>query len=523
MTSFLHPGDPTTRLNADRRARDLAALRRTGMVDVLVIGGGITGAGVALDAASRGLTVALVERADLANGTSRWSSKLIHGGLRYLVKGDVGIAWESALERAAIGERIAPHLVRPMTQLVPEYDEDAIAAKTSRIAFFAGDLLRLGARTKRGLLPHSRSVSAEDALAMAPALEPAGLRGGTVGHDLQLEDDARMVLAVARTAAAYGARILTRMSATGVDGHFVSLHDESTGEALTVRAEWIVNAAGVWAGELDDSIELRPSRGTHVVVRSAALGDSPVSLTVGVPEHFGRVVFTLPQPDGLTYIGLTDEAVDGPLPDVPAAPDADVEWILGIISRHLRTPLTMADVVGRFAGLRPLLSGRSDSSADLSRRHSLSENGAMLTITGGKFTAYRAMAQEVVDRMSDRPCRTANLPLIGAGPVVGADGVPDRLVRRYGSEAPLVWSLATADPQLAEPVAPGIAALGVEFAFGMLWEGATCPADLLDRRTRIGLVPEDAAAALPAAERIAARLGGTTGEAAAGAAALAPA
>ena len=507
MTDFLRAGDPLTRLDADRRARDVAALRRTGTVDVLVIGGGITGAGVALDAASRGMTVALVERNDLAHGTSRWSSKLIHGGLRYLVKGDIGIAWESAVERSAIGERIAPHLVRPITQLVPEYEADSLDARAARVAFLGGDLLRLGTRTKRGLLPHAHTISAEEALEAAPALEPDGLRGAAVGYDLQLEDDARMVLAVARTAAAYGARVLTRMAAISVDGHLVSLHDELTGDDLTVRAQWVINATGVWAGELDRTISLAPSRGTHVVVRSASLGDSPVSLAVGVPEHFGRLVFTLPQPDGLTYIGLTDEPAEGPLPDVPQAPDADVEWILGIISRHLSRPLTMADVVGRFAGLRPLLDGQGKDSADLSRRHNLSENGAMITITGGKFTTYRAMAQQVVDRISDRPCRTADLPLIGAGPVTEAEGVPERLVRRYGSEAPLVWSLALADPALAEPIAEGVPTLGVELVFGMLWEGAASTEDLLDRRTRIGLVPDDAAAALPAAERIAAQYG----------------
>ncbi len=498
MTHALRPGDPTTRLDADRRRRDLHVLRQPGAnVDVLVVGGGITGVGVALDAASRGLRVALVERHDLAHGTSRWSSKLIHGGLRYLAKGDVAIAWESAVERAAIGSRIAPHLVRPLTQLLPLREGEDLTRIATRVGLLAADALRVAARTERGLLTRSAPVDLAQMEQMAPALELSGLRGGLVTADLQMEDDARFVIAAARTAAGYGARILTGVSATSVDGNAVRLHDHDSDHDWVLQAAHVVNATGVWAGELDPGIALAPSRGTHLVVRSSALQDSSVSLTIPVPGASGRFVFTLPQPDGITYAGLTDEPAPGPVPDVPTAPDADVEWILGVLNSGLRSPLAMTDVIGRFAGLRPLLAGSGGTgTADLSRKHAVVRRDRLITVTGGKFTAYRRMAADVVDLITARPCRTGSLPLVGAGQrPAGGSAIPQRLWRRYGSEAPLVWSLARDHPQLLRPVAPGVPVLGVEVAFGVAWEGAGSAEDVLDRRTRIGLVPADAAEA----------------------------
>ena len=501
----LRPGDPTTRLDSDRRIRDLRALQRPdASVDLLVIGGGITGTGIALDASSRGLRVALVERHDLAHGTSRWSSKLIHGGLRYLAKGDVGIAWESAVERAAIGSRIAPHLVRPMTQLLALREGEDLARLGARAGLLAADALRVAARTERGLLTRSTAVDTAEMARLAPALDLTGVRGGLITADLQMEDDARFVVAVARTAAAYGARILTRVDAQQIDGDRVRLVDRTTGEAWWIRARHIVNATGVWAGELDPQISLAPSRGTHIVVRTSALLETAVSLTVPVPGKFGRFVFTLPQPDGLTYVGLTDEPAAGPIPDVPEGPQEDVDWILGVLNTALRSPLAPEDVVGRYAGLRPLLAGpEGTATADLSRRHAIVRHDRLITVTGGKFTAYRRMAADVVDLVSPRPCRTAHLPLIGAGPQrLGGQGVPDRLWRRYGAEAPLVWSLGAADPLLRRPLAPGVPVLGVEVVFGLAWEGAAGADDILHRRTRLGLVPADAEAARPAVERI---------------------
>jgi glycerol-3-phosphate dehydrogenase len=495
------PGDPLARLDGDRRSRDLDHLLRH-EVDVLVVGGGITGAGVALDAASRGLSVALVERHDLAHGTSRWSSKLIHGGLRYLAKGDLPIAWESAAERAVIGRTIAPHLVRPLTQVLPYREGETANAVTARAAYLAGDVLRVAARTRAGQLARSRRVGPREALELAPALDPDGLAGAVVGMDLQLSDDARMVVAVARTAAAYGARILTRAEATAIGPGGVRVLDRRTGRDHLLRARAVVNACGVWAAGLDPRVDLAPSRGTHLVLRSHVLQGQPVSLQVPVPGKFGRVVFTLPQVhDGLTYVGLTDEPAPGPVPHVAAVPRADVDWLLQVLSGRLAVPLTRADVVGSFAGLRPLLAGDGQS-ADLSRRHAIVGDGRLLTVTGGKFTAYRRMAQDVVDRLTDRPCRTRAVPLVGAAPGQRDPAVPARLWARYGAEAPLVWSLGRADPMLHRPVADGLGVLGAEFAFGVLHEGAATVEDLLDRRTRVGLVPADRERALPAAEVI---------------------
>ena len=526
--SPIPPGDPATRLDTDRRSRSLDRLRSSAPLDLLVVGGGITGVGVALDAASRGLDVALVERHDLAFGTSRWSSKLVHGGLRYLVKGDLGIAWESAVERATIADRIAPHLIRQMAQVVPIYEGETGQGILARISFLAADILRVVARTRRGTLDHAEFVGSQEAVAMVPALRTDRLRGAVVGHDLQLEDDARLVVALARTAAAFGAHILTGLEALEL-GPTSRLRDTETDDVVTVRARHVVNATGVWAGMLDESIRLQPSLGTHVVVRSERLGDSQASLTVPVPGHFGRFVFTLPQPDGLTYIGLTDTATGNCIPDVPEPPEEDIEWILDVVSQSLDTPLDRSDVVGSFAGLRPLIApeGWSDpatagpdlgglsettedespaagggQSADLSRRHALVRNDNVITVTGGKLTSYRRMAQDVVDTITDRPCRTAVISAVGAGPASEVADLPQRLVRRYGSEAALVWSLGDAHPWLRDPVAPGSPVLGVELAFGVVWEGARSVGDLLDRRTRIGLVPADRSAAEPTAERV---------------------
>lgn len=499
----LRPGDPMSQLSADRRARDLAALRSGGPIDVLVIGGGITGTGVALDAASRGLRVALVERHDLAHGTSRWSSKLIHGGLRYLAKGDLPIAWESATERAVLGGRVAPHLVRPLTQVVPLWQGEDLLGIATRAGLLAADALRVAARTRRGLLTSSRPVGIEQLQTLAPALRTDGLRGALAFTDLQMEDDARFVVAVARTAAAYGARIITRVGVTRIDDGRALLHETATDDQWWVRPRMIVNATGVWAGTLDDAVTLAPSRGSHLIVRSGSLADTEVSLSIPVPGKFGRFVFTLPQPDGLTYVGITDEPVAAPLPDVPTAPDTDVQWMLDVLNTALRTPLTMADVVGRYAGLRPLLAGSGGaSSADLSRRHAIVRNGSLITVTGGKFTAYRRMAADVVDLITTRPCRTRDLALIGAGPCAADGAVPQRLWRRFGAEAPLVWSYAAADPSLARGVAPGCPVLGAEVAFAIDYEAAATVDDVLDRRTRLGLVPDDAAPARSAVEQI---------------------
>jgi glycerol-3-phosphate dehydrogenase len=284
------------------------------------------------------------------------------------------------------------------------------------------------------------------------------------------------------------------------------LRDEETGVPLPVRPRAVVNATGVHADLLDPGIRLSPSRGSHLVLDGAVLGHPRVALTVPVEGSPGRFVFALPQPDGRVFLGLTDEPLDGPAPRVPEVPEEDVDFLLHQANRALRTPIRRSDVLGAFAGLRPLLHGDGDS-ADLSREHSVTvaPNGTV-TVVGGKLTTYRAMAQEAVDtavarhRLPAGPCRTRTLPLVGAAPREELDSVdaPRRLVARYGTEAPAVLAEAAGDPALLEPVAAGIT--GAELRFGVRHEGALDVDDLLERRTRIALVDADRAAAREAAE-----------------------
>ncbi|MBN9620614.1 MAG: FAD-dependent oxidoreductase, partial [Actinobacteria bacterium] len=278
----VHPA--THALDATRRARELDALASTGTVDLLVIGGGITGAGVALDAAARGLSVVLVEARDWAFGTSRWSSKLVHGGLRYLASGQVGIAWESAVERHALMTAIAPHLVHPLATVVPALPTMPRShAALIGAGYLAADALRIGARTPAAALPRARRVSAAEARRHFPALSPDGLRGGYLAYDGQLIDDARLVVTVVRTAAELGATALTRVRASAVSGSGAVLTDTVTGSSLRLDARVLFNATGVWAGDVDPSVRLRPSRGSHLVVAASALGDPTASVTVPVP------------------------------------------------------------------------------------------------------------------------------------------------------------------------------------------------------------------------------------------------
>jgi glycerol-3-phosphate dehydrogenase len=335
-------------------------------------------------------------------------------------------------------------------------------------------------------------------------------RGGVVFWDGQLVDDARLVVAIARTAAAYGARILSGVSVTAVDGHDVHAVVDGA-EVLTVRARVVVNAAGVWAQRLAPGIRLQPSRGSHLVLRGDRLGSPSAALTVPLPGSRSRYVFALPQPDGLVYLGLTDEPVDGPVPDADPTPDdAEVRQLLDTVNQVLADPLTPADLIGAYAGLRPLVlpasagAGPGGATADLSRKHLLQWDGSVLTVVGGKLTTYRAMAEETVDAVVARLGRgthrslTGRLPLVGAAPRPALERVKasSRLVARYGTEAPVVEALGT-----AAVVAGRLETVG-ELRFAVRNEGARTVADLLDRRTRIGLVPDDRARAVEVAERV---------------------
>ncbi|MEV5515454.1 glycerol-3-phosphate dehydrogenase/oxidase [Streptomyces flaveolus] len=512
-------------LSAARRSRELTDTVGGPVVDVLVVGLGATGAGAALDAAARGLSVVAVDAHDLAFGTSRWSSKLIHGGLRYLASAQLDVAHESAVERGVLMERTAPHLVRaqpfvlPLTPLVSRAQ-----ATLAWAGFRAGDTLRLAARTARATLPAPRRLSAVETRHLAPALRSAGLRGGLLSWDGRLTDDARLVTALARTAAAHGARILTRVRALELTSSGARTRDEVTGEEGEIRARAVINASGVWAGDLVDGIRIRPSRGTHLVLRSDHLGPLPAGLHVPIPGETNRFVLVLPQGDGRVYVGLTDEPVDGPVPDVPEVPETDIGFLLDVLGSVLDVPVHREDVVGAFAGLRPLLDttsqdrpGAGARTADISRRHAvLTSAEGVTTVVGGKLTTYRRMAEDAVDAavaargLAAGPSTTAALPLVGAAAphVLAALRAPRRLVQRYGTEAPAVQALADLDPRLGERVLPGHPVTGAELVWALRHEGALDEADLLDRRTRIGLVPADRAAALGAVR-------GLVGEAAA--------
>ena len=499
----------STSLNATRRAADLAELEAAPEPDVLVVGGGVTGAGVALDAASRGLSTVLVEREDLAFGTSRWSSKLVHGGLRYLAKGQVGIAYESARERDVLMRVTAPHLVRPLPMVVPVFRDSGLArALLVRAGTGMGDLLRVLSRTPSSVLPAPRILNTRQTIRLLPGIRTEGLLGGILSFDGQLVDDARLVLGIARTAAREGARIITRCSAEGVSADGVVLRDETTGRIIPVRPRAVVNATGVHADTLDPRVRLSPSRGTHLVLDGAALGRPRAALTVPLNGGVSRFVFALPQPDGRVFAGLTDEPVDGPAARVPEVPEEDVDFLLAQFNRALSTELTRADVIGSFAGLRPLLRG-DEHSSNLSREHSVSvaPNGSV-TVVGGKLTTYRAMAAQVVDHVARRLHHLDGRPVpgrapTGRGPLPGGAArdltvlardieregfsrdVAEHLVRCYGSEAPAVVRLAQSDLALKRPIVPGHPALRAELLHGIRREMAVTLADLLMRRTHV--------------------------------------
>ncbi|MEZ0381529.1 glycerol-3-phosphate dehydrogenase/oxidase [Mycobacterium sp. pW045] len=502
----------TAALNAARRTRELTALADGTGVDVVVIGGGITGAGIALDAATRGLRVVLAEKHDLAFGTSRWSSKLVHGGLRYLATGNVGIARRSAIERGILMTRTAPHLVRAMPQLVPLLPSMRRRNRALvRAGFLAGDALRRLAGTPATVLPRSQRISPDQVIDLSPTVRRDGLDGGLLAYDGQLIDDARLVTAVARTAAQHGASILTYVAASEATGDSVRLTDQLTGESFEVAARAVINATGVWAADIDPALRLRPSRGTHLVFDAAAFGNPAAALTVPIPGELNRFVFAMPEQLGRVYLGLTDEEAPGPVPDVPQPTSAEVSFLLDTVNTALGTELSDADVIGSYAGLRPLIDTGEGRTADVSRNHAVVESEAgVLSVIGGKLTEYRYMAQDVLDRavrirgLAATPCRTRDLPLVGAPGNPGSQlpataELPVSLVLRYGAEAPGVLAAATCE-RPTDPVAEGIDVIRAEFEYAITHEGALTVADIVDRRTRIGLVAADRERVVPVAQ-----------------------
>jgi glycerol-3-phosphate dehydrogenase len=508
------PGCGRGALNAARRLRELQELADGAEIDLLVIGGGITGAGIALDAASRGLRVALVDRHDLAYGTSRFSSKLVHGGLRHLTDGDLGIARESARERRILMTRVAPHLVNAHPQMLPLLPGTTLRQRTAvRMGFLVNDLLRMLSRTSDDVLPRSRWIHTREVLTLAPAIQPNGLRGGLVSWDGQLADDARLVISLARTAATFGARILTRVSAHEVTGGSAILRDELSGEAFFTRPRAVVNATGVWAGDIDSTIRLRPTRGMHLILDGAVFGGLRASVIVPVPGASGRFVFALPAQLGRVYVGVTDDPHQGASAERPA--EEEVDFILNTMSSVLARPLTKEHVLGVFTGLRTLFdTADTERTGDLGRKHvvQISDSG-VVTVIGGKFTTYRKTAEDAVDTLLTYssalealevgPSKTRGLALLGAATTAQLARVPapPQLVARYGVEAVDIMELAGGDPRQLEPIAEGIDVCPAELYFAVHAEGALSVDDLLDRRTRIGLVRSDRERALPAAEQ----------------------
>ena len=529
--------------------------------DVVVIGGGITGAGVALDAATRGYSVALVERADFASGTSSRSSKLVHGGLRYLQNFDLGLVREALLERQLM-VALAPHLVRPLPLVVPAFE----GARPDRMRGMglnlydvmstdrrsAGNRLR-SRRGRRARASADRSspggsageqgdrtprlgegeswsperhrvISGEEVIELLPALAAREPTSGYMFYDCQT-DDVRLVLTVLGEAERFGAVCANRLRVTGLleqDGRTrgVRALDAESGAELEVRAANVINATGVWAdqlrpGELHDEAELpriRPSRGTHVILDRK---DLPLVGGAIVPAGSGRSIFALPWL-GRTLVGTTDNDYEGDLEHVRPSSE-DIDYLLAAVNDFFGAALDSSNLAGAFAGVRPLIStGDPKKSVDISRKAELYETSSgMITITGGKLTTWRRMAKMTVDRLVERdareaPCRTHEIPLgqaIAADELPRVEGVPAEsyaaLASRYGEAAQQVLALAAesnpAHPELAQPIVPGLPDLLAEVVLAARNEQARSVGDVLLRRTRLGLL---AARELPV-ERVA--------------------
>ena len=504
-----HTTTHTTPLSPQRRAADVDRLRHT-TFDVLVIGGGVTGTGVALDAATRGLEVAMVEQRDFASGTSSRSSKLIHGGLRYLEQLNFSLVREALQERGLLLDRLAPHLIRPVPFLYP------LKGRVWERPYVAAGVTLYDTMGGARQLPRHKHFTRKGALRLAPALKPDSMVGALQYWDAQV-DDARHTMALGRTAAHYGAAVVT--SARVVDllreGERVvgaEVHDLETGEELHVRAQQVVNATGVWANEIQQMagrgrIHVRPSKGIHLVVpRDRIHSDTGIILRTDT-----SVLFIIPWPSQMNprhwLIGTTDTDWELDLAH-PAASAADIDYLLAQVNRVLRTPLTPADVEGVYAGLRPLLYGESEETSTLSREHAIGQSVAgLLTIAGGKYTTYRVMAKDAVDAVARNLDQRVPDSVTDAIPVVGAEGFEamwnqrgelaresglhktrvEHLLRRHGTLTTEVLDLIADEPGLADPLPGADDYLLAEIAYAASHEGALHLDDVLTRRTRASI------------------------------------
>jgi glycerol-3-phosphate dehydrogenase len=489
--------------------------------DVVVVGGGITGAGVALDAASRGYSVALLERDDFGKGTSSRSSKMVHGGLRYLQNFDLGLVREALLERQLLVQ-LAPHLVYPTPFLVPALGEgrrdrrigiglnmyDVMA--TSRIGRGRSQRNEHSAEAFYWSPDRHRTISGEEAAELIPALAPMDPSSAYLFYDCQT-DDVRLVLTVLGEAERFGAVVLNGAEVTevldeGGPAAGVAFKEDQSGRRIEMRAENVVNATGVWADRIrpdellteEEIPRIRPSRGTHVTLSTEQLDIGTAACIV--PAGGERTIFALPWYSRV-LVGTTDNDFDGDIDRVPPSGD-DIEYLLEALNGYFGTALGRDDLTGAYAGVRPLIStGDPKKSVDISRKAELYETSSgMLTITGGKLTTFRRMAAQVVDRITERDgheaeCRTDDIPLgMAARPedletdIPLPDGATDQLAFRYGHAARAVLDLCEERPELADPIVPGHPDLRAEVVIAARREQARSVADVLLRRTRLGLV-----------------------------------
>jgi glycerol-3-phosphate dehydrogenase len=501
------------------RARMLERLR-TESFDVLVIGGGITGVGVALDAASRGLKTALVERDDFASGTSSKSSKLAHGGLRYLQQGEIGLVYEALHERQRLLHN-APHLVRILPFLIPVMASGGVVNR--QVGWALGKAMWMydltgGARIGK----RHRKLKKAETLAHMPTMPADKLAGGFLYYDATV-DDARLCLAVIRTAATHGAvaanycsvASLTRDAAGVLNGATL----QADGQRFDVKATVVINAAGVWSDEvrtLDEGTDpdaIRPAKGIHITVPwDKVRNDVAVVIPVPGEKRTLFVVPWLPKPDGtftFTYVGTTDTDYQGPLKDPECTP-ADITYVLNALNAAVTTTVTEDDVLGVWAGLRPLVkSVASGRTADLSRGHRVVDRAdGLITITGGKLTTYRHMASDTVDHVVKRLGRggssqTKRLRLLGAEgyKVPPSHSRQAHLDERFGTERAAIDALITAEPTLGTPLVPGLPYLRAEAIHAVRSEMAVSLDDVLSRRTRARL--QSASACIDAAQDVA--------------------
>ncbi len=484
--------------------------------DVVVIGAGMTGAGAALDASSRGYSVALIDAGDIACGTSSKSSKMVHGGLRYLQQREFRLVYENLRERQRLLNN-APHLVRVLPFLIPLFGKDGAVSRTVSRAYSGAlrlyDLTggwRIGRRYER--------VTRNQALAHVPSLRVDRLVAGFLYFDAR-GDDARVALTLAKTAATHGAVVATyvRVLALNADSsgrvRTVSARDEHSGTPVTIRARSVINATGVWASEVAQlspthlAAPITPAKGVHVTVRADRLR-ADVAAVIPVPKD-RRSIFVVPfEEGGFTYIGTTDTAYNGSLDD-PLCTAEDVDYLLNAVNTSTSAALTQADITGVWAGLRPLLAPTdggelAERTADLSRRHRVSTgDDGVVHVTGGKWTTYREMAEDAVDAVGKvlherRKCRTESLRLDGYGAAPAK--VSAHLAGRYGTRAADVAALMDADPSLGELAIEGLPYLRAEFLYAAREEMVVTLIDLLTRRTRAHLM--DARATLAAADSV---------------------